>query len=184
MDLKEEKELIKKAQKDPEVFGLLYDKYYKAIFGYILKRTADIDLTQDLTSQTFFKALKGLWKFRWQNVPFSAWLYRIASNEINTFYRKQKKFIKVNFDKISDIQSPHASDEEVRAAEEELKNKEEFVKIHKSISKLNNIYQTVISLRFFEKKEISEISWILGKPEGTIKSQIHRAIEELRKLME
>lgn len=183
MDFSEEKEIIKEAKKNPEVFGLLYDKYYQPIFGYILKRTADMELTQDLTSQTFFKALKGLGRFRWQNVPFSAWLYRIATNEINSFYRQQKKFIKINLDKIPEIPSKDNPEEELKMAEKELKSKEEFIKIHQSISQLQPIYQTVITLRFFEKKKISEISQILGKKEGTIKSQIHRALAELKKLM-
>jgi RNA polymerase sigma factor (sigma-70 family) len=183
MDLNKEKEIIKKAKQDPEAFGLLYDQYYKAIFGYILRRTADIDLAQDLTSQTFFRALRGLWKFRWQNVPFSAWLYRIAINEINGFYRKKNKFIIIDFDKTSEIPSVYTSDEEVKTAEKELEDKKEFIKIHESISRLSPLYQTVISLRFFENKKISEISQILKKPEGTIKSQIHRALEDLRELI-
>jgi len=183
MDLSEEKKLIMEAKKDPEVFGLLYDKYYQPIFRYTLRRTANIELAKDLTSQTFFKALKGLGKFRWQNVPFSAWLYRIATNEVNSFYRKQKKFIQITLDKIPEIPSKDNPDKELEIAEKELKSKEEFIKLHQSISKLNPTYQTVIALRFFEKKKISEVSQILSKPEGTIKSQIHRAIKELKKLM-
>ena len=57
MDLNEEKELIKLAQKDPEVFAKLYDEYYPKIFGYILKRVANLETAQDITSETFFKAL-------------------------------------------------------------------------------------------------------------------------------
>lgn len=183
MDLLQEKKIIQEAKKNPEAFALLYDKYYKAIFSYILKRTADIEIAQDITSQTFFKALRDLRKFRWQNIPFSAWLYRIAINEINSFYRNKKKFINISLDNISDIASPDTPDKDVEAAEKELEKKEEFIKIHESISKLNPIYQTVITLRFFDKKKISEISQILGKSEGTIKSQIHRGLEELRKII-
>lgn len=183
MDLSREKEIIKEAQRDPEAFGLLYDEYYQPIFRYILRRTANLELAEDLTSQTFFKALKKMGRFRWQNLPFSAWLYRIATNEINDFYRREKRFIRVNLDRIPELSSEDEADKEFKIAEEELKNKEDFLKVHQSISKLQPIYQTVISLRFFEKKKISEISQILGKPEGTVKSQIHRAIEELRGLM-
>jgi RNA polymerase sigma-70 factor (ECF subfamily) len=183
MDLLQEKKIIQEAKKNPEAFAMLYDKYYKVIFGYILKRTADIEIAQDITSQTFFKALRDLGKFRWQNVPFSAWLYRIATNEINSFYRNKKKFINVGFDKIPDIASPDTPHKDIEMAEEELKKKKEFIKIHESISRLNPIYQTVITLRFFDKKKIYEISQILGKSEGTIKSQIHRGLEELRKIM-
>lgn len=183
MDLLKEKEMIEEAKKNPETFGLLYDEFYRPIFGYILKRTANIELAQDLTSQTFFKALNGLKKFRWKNVSFSAWLYRIATNEINSFYRKQKKFIRVPLDKVPGIPSKDTPDKDLEMAEQELKSKEEFIKIHQSISKLNPIYQTVIVLRFLDKKKILEICEILDKPEGTIKSQIHRALGELKKIM-
>jgi len=183
MDLNEEKKLVKEAKKNPEFFGLLYDKYYQPIFNYTLRRTADIESAQDLTSQTFFIALKNLGKFRWQGVPFSAWLYRIATNEIYNLYRKQKRFIKISLDKIPEIPSPDAADKEIEIADKELKNKKDFIKIHQSISKLEPVYQSVIALRFFDKKKISEICQILGKPEGTIKSQIHRALEQLKKLI-
>ena len=86
--MKEEKELIKKAQKDPEIFSQLYDRYYPQIFGYVLKRVANLEVAQDITSETFFKALRKLWQFRWQNISFSAWLYRIANNEIANYSRE------------------------------------------------------------------------------------------------
>ena len=62
MDLSEEKHLINRAKKDKEAFGLLYDKYNKQIFGYILKRVGDVALSEDIAHEVFFKALKNLWK--------------------------------------------------------------------------------------------------------------------------
>ena len=88
MDLNEEKELIKLAQKDPEVFTKVYSHYYPKIFGYVLKRTANLEIAQDITSETFFKALKKLWQFRWRNIPLSAWLYKIANSEIQIIIEK------------------------------------------------------------------------------------------------
>ena len=184
MELLDEKKIIEEAKKNPEVFGLLYDKFYKPIFNYILRRTSDIKDAQDLTSQTFFKALKGLGKFHWQNISFSAWLYRIATNEVNDFYRKKGDIIRVSIDKVPEIPAPETVDSDFEMAEKELKSKEEFIKLHRNIQKLAPIYQTVIVLRFFEKKKISEICQIINKPEGTIKSQIHRALEKLKKAME
>ena len=184
MELSEEKKIVEEAKKNPEVFGLLYDEFYKPIFNYTLRRTSDIELAQDLTSQTFFKALKGLGKFHWQNIPFSAWLYRIATNEVNGFYRGKKKFIQISIDKLPQLPSEDSADKDFEMAENELESKEEFKKLHRNIQKLAPIYQTVITLRFFEKKKISEICQITDKPEGTIKSQISRALGELRKIME
>jgi len=182
MDLNEEKKLIQKAKKDPEVFGQLYDKYYPQIFGYVLKRVANLEIAQDVTSETFFKALRKLWQFRWQNVPFSCWLYRIANNEIANYFRKNR--IKtVPLENVPEPISVHNPETEVMKAEKELEKYQDFLTLHETITQLSIKYQEVITLRFFEKKKIREMSQILGRKEGTIKSQIHRAIKELKKLI-
>lgn len=183
MDIYEEKRIVKEAQKNPKVFGLIFDEFYRPIFNYVLRRIPNIRDAQDITSETFFKALKGLGKFRWQNIPFSAWLYRIATNEINNFYRKKGDIIKINIEQAPEIPSQENIEKEIIEAEKELENKKEFLKLHESIKKLSVDYQTIITLRFFEKKKISEICQIINKPEGTVKSQIHRALERLKNIM-
>jgi len=186
MNPNDEKDLIKKAQKEPEVFGKLYDKYYPQIFGYILKRVADLEIAQDITSETFFKALKNLWKFRWKNISFSAWLYRIANNEIANYFRKNKKY-SISLDKLKEKGfepiSLHNPETEFLKAQEELKKHQDFLKIQEKISQLPIKYQEVIILRFFEKKKVKEIAEILGKKEGTIKSLLHRGLEKLKELV-
>jgi len=179
MDLDEEKELIKRAKKDSEAFGKLYDKYYSQIFGYILKRVANLDIAQDICSETFLKALKNLWKFRWKNISLSAWLYRIANNEITNFFRKKKHKL-VSLEKISEPIDGSNPEIELIEAEDRLKMHQDFLKIQEKISELEIKYQEVITLRFFEKKQIKEIAEILGKKEGTVKSLLHRGLEKLR----
>jgi RNA polymerase sigma-70 factor (ECF subfamily) len=178
-----EKELIKRAKKDPQAFGDVYNAYYHRIFGYTLKRIADVDATKDIVSETFFKALKNLWQFEWRNISFSAWLFRIANNEISNYFRKGK-IKKVSLDKIKEPFTVDNPLSEVLEAEENLKKHKDFLILHQNISKLNLRYQEVIVLRFFEKKRIKEIAEILGKKEGTVKSLIHRALEKLKVLMD
>ncbi|MBU2575818.1 hypothetical protein KKF64_01905 [Patescibacteria group bacterium] len=91
MEKSEEKQLIKRAKKDPQAFGAIFEEYYEPIFGYVLKRTGHVHSAQDIVSETFFKALDRLWQFKWQNVSISSWLYRIATNEVNQYYRKRTK---------------------------------------------------------------------------------------------
>src|SRR5437868_5026704 len=86
----EEMQLVKKAQKDKESFATLYDTYYPKIFGYVFRRTTDFELSKDITSETFIKAFIHIRKFKWRNIPFSSWLFRIASNEMNMADRKKK----------------------------------------------------------------------------------------------
>src|SRR5688572_29321991 len=83
-------QLIKLAQADPKKFAPLYDKYYKQIFLFIYRRTDNEDTCADITSQVFLKAVLNLPKYEFKGVPFSAWLYRISSNEINQYFRNHK----------------------------------------------------------------------------------------------
>ena len=184
MDLIEEKELVERARRDPEVFGKLYDQYYSQIFNYVLRRVANIEIAQDITSEVFLKALRNLRQFHWRNVPFSSWLYRIATNQITDYFRggKQEMF---SLEEIPDSITPsNPLIDEVLEAEEELRRHEDFLLLHENISKLPIKYQDVITLRFFENKQIKEIGEILGKREGTIKSLLHRGLKKLRKLVE
>ena len=176
----EEKALVEKAKRDPQAFGLLFEKYYDRIYLYILHRTADKDLSEDLTSETFFKALDKLWTFRWMSLPFSAWLYRIATNEVNGYYRKNKKIRRESLNNVEDEKSP----ESVNSFDKEESSEKVFVQLHKAISSLKPKYQEVVVLRYFEEKSIKEISVILDKAEGTVKSLIHRALTKLENLID
>jgi RNA polymerase sigma-70 factor (ECF subfamily) len=184
MDLGEEKELVKQAQGSPDAFAKLYDQYYPRIFGYVLRRSANIEAAQDITSETFLKALGKLWQFRWRNVSFSSWLYKIASNEINQYFRKAEYKKSISLEELHEqgfeLLSTHDPESELIEAQEKLKQHQDFLEIQKKITKLPAKYQEVIALRFFEKKQINEIAEILGKREGTIKSLLHRAVEKLR----
>ncbi len=183
MDLELEKELVKRAQKEPEAFSELYELNYSKIFGYVLKRVANLEVAQDITSEIFFKSFKNIKKFKWKNISFSSWLYRIASNEIANYFRKNK-YRPVSFEKISEPISLSNPIEDIIEAEEKLKEHKDFLEIQKKLSKLPDIYQEVIVLKFLEKKKIKEISEILGKKEGPVKSLLHRGLEKLRQLVE
>lgn len=186
VNLQEEKELVHRAQKDPQVFGEIFDKYYPQILNYIIRRTSDVATAQDIASETFLKALLKLHQFKWQNVPFSAWLYRIATNEINTYFRKSKHKL-VSLDQMqeesgfepSHHDTPHS---ELMAAQDKIHHHKEFLEIKELILTLPLKYQEVLALRFFQKKKILEIAKILGKKEGTIKALLSRGLAKLEKL--
>jgi len=185
MDLEQDKELVERARKDINAFGDIFTKYYDRIFAYVLKRTAAVETTRDITSDVFFKALHSFDKFQWKNVPLSAWLYRIANNEIATHCRKngQKRF---SLDSVVNavIYSGPSAEAELLAAEAELQKQRDFLELHQKIAGLPVKYQEAIVLRFFENKTILEIAGILGKKEGTVKSLLHRGLEKLRRALE
>ncbi len=175
--------LVEQAKNDRHAFGELFDRYYDDIFKYILHRTANIELAQDLTSDTFIKVMRKLWTFRWRKIPFSAWLFKIASNEVNGYYRKHKNFKKVPLgdliDNIDKTGENFLTREELKEAEKKLEENIMFLELHKAIASLKNKYQEIITLRFFENKKIKEIAEISGKSEGTVKSLVHRAVKQL-----
>lgn len=184
MDLNEEKRLVKKAKKDPEAFAGLYDCYYPRIFSYVLKRTGDIEICRDVVSETFVKAFKNISRFQWRQTlgigpGFGSWLYRIASNEISNFYRRQKPAC--SLDSVADLKSGSDLFNEIAEAREKLARHQDFLILQKQITTLPLKYQEALVLRFFEKKKIKEISEILGKRQGTVKSLLHRGLARLRK---
>jgi len=185
VDLEQEKHLVEKAKGDANAFGSLYDLYYSNIFGYVLRRTANIQVAEYITSEVFFNALKNIAKFNWRGIPFSAWLYRIATNEIASYFRHGKGS-QVRWEDIAeiDVDSIPSAEEELLEAEAKLKRHEQYLALHDNIYKLKIKYQEVITLRFFENKQMNEISEILGKREGTVKSLLHRGLKKLRELME
>jgi len=183
MTLEEEKQLLEKIKGDPEFFGKIFDAYYKTIFNYIFHRVADYDISRDIAADTFLKAYLKINTFLWRDVSILTWLYRIATNEINYYYRKNsvtnlsldllgsQASILFEFD---DYQT------EKQLIEDEMKLNEDFDCVQRSLKKLTLKYQEVLSLRYFEKKSLKEISEILDKKEGTIKSLLSRGLDKLK----
>ena len=161
----DERLLVEQAKTDPLAFGRLFDTYYERILGYIVNRTADVYVAQELTSNVFYNAMKNLGKFRWRRVPFSAWLYRIATNEVNGHYRRQARSRTIDIDDAPErhLVDPDAgTDNEVIEAQSAVAEKKLFLELHSAISELDSKYQDVIALHYFEAKSLEEIGVILG----------------------
>lgn len=165
----EDETLILAAREDAEEFGRLYDRYYDDIFRYVYHRTFDNALSEDLVSNTFLKALRNISRFKWKRIPFSAWLYQIATNEIRMHYRREKRI--------------SASDPPVFPSSTDDIAIEDYALLHQAIMKLRPIHQTIIMLRFFEDMTILEISQVVNKKAGTVKSRLHRGLKELREIL-
>lgn len=183
MNLIEEKQLLQKIKKNRELFGEIFDAYYKIIFNYIFRRVADYDISRDIAADTFLKAYLKVHSFIWKDISILSWIYRIATNEVNYYYRKNKttKLTLETFayqtEKLFEFEDYQT---EKQLLENELKLNEDFAKVQHSLKKLDIKYQEVLSLRFFEKKSINEIVEILNKKEGTIKSLLSRGIDKLK----
>lgn len=180
--MEQEKDLIERAKSSSKAFGELYDKYYDQIFGYALRRSADIDAAKDITSAVFFKALTHIHSYRWEGVPFSHWLYRIASREVVDLFNKKKR--ETDLDTDTAAGKKEALRDGPVSGENPTKRYDDYLDIHNYVSKLPPKYQEVMAFKYFEDMDISQIAGILHKPEGTVKSLLHRGIEKLRKMMD
>jgi len=179
-----EEKLLKELENDPQKFGEVYEAFYKKIFGYVFRRTMDYDAAKDIAAETFLKAYIGIGKFKWRNISILYWLYRIATNELNKYFNS-REYMPESLSRINEeygvIITDYSDAETERILlEEDLEKHQEFKRINDLIKKLDLKYQEVISLRFFEKKSIKEISIILDKKEGTVKSLLSRGIDKLK----
>jgi RNA polymerase sigma-70 factor (ECF subfamily) len=174
--------LVEQARSDRQAFAELYDRFHDPVFNYILRRTANAELARDLTADTFLQVLRKLWTFRFRGVPFSAWLFRVASNQVNQFFRRNRnrRWLPLDDGAGSDPRTAACLREEAREVERRLHLHADFLEIQGLISALGARYQEVICLRFFEDMKIDEIAEILGKSTGTVKSLLHRALKQLQ----
>src|SRR5665647_1408579 len=95
----DENDLIDKIKKTPEAFSELFKLYYQPIFGYIIRRTGDFDDAADIAADTFLKAFRHIHNFRYSGISVKVWLYRIATNEINLYFRNKLRHNSI-FDRI------------------------------------------------------------------------------------
>lgn len=186
MDLDKEKQLVEKALNDRMAFGVLFDHYYPVILSYAVKRTADAAAAQDITAETFLKAMTNLQKFKWRGLPLSNWLYKIATNEIRMYYRRGKYHplsLDVLFEDGLEFADEREFTEEIIDAQDRLERQADYRRARAALVTLPLKYQEVIMLRFVERKKISDIALILGKKEGTVKSILSRGLQRLRNVL-
>ena len=178
----EEEHLLQTIRVDKRAFGKVYDEFYARIFKYVFRRTGDYDLSSDITAETFLKAFVRIDKFEWRGISLSAWLYRIATNETNYYFRKRKYQPQLlsNIKDFNAIALYSGANDERENLEREQSALDAFNTIQQHLKSLDVKYQEVIALRYFEDKDNPSISEILGKPEGTVKSLLSRGLEKLR----
>lgn len=140
-----------------------------------------------MTADVFLAALRELPRFTWMGVPVSAWLYKIATNELRMYYRRKK--YTSSLEALQENEGIELADEtdfvaEIAAAQEALERHETFIRAQSYLVCLPLRYQEVLVLRFTEEKKIIEISQILGKKENTVKSLLSRGLRMLRTRLE
>jgi len=166
---------IQAAQQNPAQFRPLYHRYYDPVFRFIFRRTNQESITADLCSRVFLKALQNLSRYTYKGVPFSAWLFRIASNEVAQYHRDKQKT------RVVSLETKHISDlmQEINdAPEEDFRNS-----LLQALDQLKPKDLELIELRFFEQRPFKEIANILEITESNAKVRTYRILERLKKHM-
>ena len=171
-----EEQIILLAKKDRKNFKHLYNKYFERIFLFILRRSENEDLAQELTQQTFIKAMLNIEKFEFKGFPFSSWLYRIGLNELNLFYRENKKRRCISLDQ---TELPELSEELPEEGNSSFTNEN----LIKAFNVLTDGEMTLLEMKYFEKRSHQEISEILGITVANAKVKLHRIIKKMRDKM-
>ncbi|MCV9387948.1 RNA polymerase sigma factor [Reichenbachiella ulvae] len=167
-----EADIIQRAKADVKHFEPLYNKYYESIFRFIYRRTDEEQATADITSRVFMNAMKALPKYEIREVGFGAWLYRIAANETNKYFRETKKQMHLSLE-----------DEKVSLVMtcDQLEDPEEKLSVlMQLVDELEDDEIQILELKFFENKNFKEIAFILDKKESGIKMRLYRALDKLK----
>ena len=163
-------------------FDQIYDLYFEDIFHHILRRVGNATEAEDLTAVTFEKVLQSLGQFQWRGAPLASWLYKIATNQVNSYFRRQKRQMDSILEEPPSVRlSP---EQELFDAETEIAKYRLFGELNKCIRELKLQDQTLIVMRYLENRSFKDIAAILNKRTGTVITRTHRALSKLKVLLE
>ncbi|MET8369760.1 ECF subfamily RNA polymerase sigma factor, BldN family [Micromonospora profundi] len=174
--------LIERAQAgESEAFGLIYDRYVDTVFRFVYFRVGNRQLAEDLTSDTFLRALKRIGSFTWQGRDLGAWLVTIARNLVADHFKSGRYRLEVTTGDVLDAdredRGPEGSPE--AAVVEHITN----VALLTAVKQLNPEQQECIVLRFLQGFSVAETARAMGKNEGAIKALQYRAVRALARLL-
>jgi RNA polymerase sigma-70 factor (ECF subfamily) len=171
-------ELVERAQSgEAEAFGRLYDHYCDTVYRYIYYRVGGKATAEDLTSETFLRALRRIGTFTWQGRDFGAWLVTIARNLVADHFKSSRFRLEVTTGEMLDANEVERSPED--AVLESLSNEA----LLQAVRKLNPQQQECVTLRFLQGLSVAETARIMGKNEGAIKTLQYRAVRTLARLL-
>jgi RNA polymerase sigma-70 factor (ECF subfamily) len=160
---------------DREAFGELYDRCVRRVFRHVSYMVNDVDLAEDLTEQTFLRALEAIHRYEWRGVPFLAWLLRIARNLYLNDRRVQR-----NNSSIHNKWNGGAAASPEFYCEAKLDGEE----VWRAVRALDGDQRQVIVLRFMDGLSYADVADVLGKSVGAVRVAQYRALRALRRRLE
>lgn len=179
MDTKNlERDEVMKAKKHPNLFGVLYDRYYQSIWNFVRRKVSTDDICDDLTSLTFMKALEKIELFHWQGVSFKSWLYSIARNSVYDYFRSASVRTSRSF---SDSLEETITDD--TSLERDILHDEREVKLFGVIASLAANDQYLLFYRYFEGLSVEEIAKVVGMSKANVATRLHRIRKRMKTCM-
>lgn len=151
----------------------IYNNYFKDVYFFIYSLSKDKHIAEDLTSETFLKAVKSIESFK-GNCDIKVWLFQIAKNSYYSYIRKHKKFVEID-------SVPEKKDD--FDIEKSVFSSEESMKIHEILHNLSEPYKEVFSLRVFGELSFRQIGSLFGKTDNWACVTFHRARNKIREEM-
>jgi len=174
--------LVRAAQDgDTEAFGLLYDRYVDVVFRYVLFRVGDRTLAEDVTSETFLRALRRISTVSYQGRDVGAWFVTIARNLVLDHVKSSRYRLEVTTAEISE--TPVGVSPVGGGPEHEVLTAATNAELMRCVAMLNADQQECIVLRFLQGLSVAETATLMGRNEGAIKALQHRAVRRLAQLM-
>jgi RNA polymerase sigma-70 factor (ECF subfamily) len=172
--------LVKAAQAgDGESFGQLYDRYVDVVHRYIAYRVGNPSLAEDLTSETFLRALRRITSFTWQGRDFGAWLVTIARNLIADHFKSSRYKLELSTSDLVEAGADRVSN----GPEDEVLTGITNGVLLGAVKQLGAEQQECIVLRFLQGMSVSETAKILGKNDNAVKALQYRAVKALGRLL-
>jgi RNA polymerase sigma-70 factor, ECF subfamily len=174
--------LVQRAQAgDVEAFGALYDRYADTVFRFIYFRVSTRQLAEDLTSETFLRALRRINSFTWQGRDLGAWLVTIARNLVADHFKSGRYRLEVSTAEVLDADRPDRDPE--GSPESAVLDKLTNQTLLEAVKRLNPEQQECIVLRFLQGFSVAETAQAMSKNEGAIKALQYRAVRSLARLL-
>lgn len=164
---------------DGDAFGQLYDRYVDAIYRYVYYRVGTPQLTEDLVSETFLRALRRIRTFRWQGADFGAWLTTIARNLIADHYKSSRYKLEVPTAQLLDYLPDSAP-----GADALVLDREATGRLLEAVRKLPSDQQECVVLRFLQGRSVAETAAVMRRGDGAVKALQYRATRALAQLLE